>query len=123
MIVYKCTIPLTPRTKKNSQRIKYRNGKPYIRQSEAYEQYEHDVGYYIRSPKQPLNGKYNVKCVYYVGNVKTIDLLNLLAATLDILVNAGVLKDDDSEIAFSHDGSHVVKKSKKPRTEIEISEV
>lgn len=46
---------------------------------------------------------------------------NLLEATCDILVKYGVLKDDNSDIASSHDGSWVLKRQEKPRVEIEIT--
>jgi len=52
-----------------------------------------------------------------------VDLTNLMESTHDILVKAKILKDDDSKIIVSVDGSRVLYDKKNPRVEIEISEV
>ena len=52
-----------------------------------------------------------------------VDLTNLLNATNDILVKAGVLEDDNCKIVVSHDGSRVFYDKENPRVEIEITEV
>ena len=49
-----------------------------------------------------------------------MDLVNLLEATDDILVRAGVLADDRSTIVAGHDGSRVLCDKARPRVEIEI---
>ena len=41
---------------------------------------------------------------------------------MDILVDAHVLADDNAKIVVGHDGSRVMYKADKPRTEIEIKE-
>ena len=46
--------------------------------------------------------------------------MNLLEATLDILVRSEVLEDDHCRIAAMHDGSAVKYDRDNPRTEIEI---
>ena len=48
---------------------------------------------------------------------------NLIEATCDILVTAGVLADDNSRIVAAHDGSRVELDRKQPRVEIEIEEM
>lgn len=52
-----------------------------------------------------------------------VDLTNLLNATNDILVDCGVLKDDNSRIIVSHDGSRVKYDKENPRAEIFIERV
>ena len=52
-----------------------------------------------------------------------VDQVNLLEATLDILVEYGVLADDNSNIVVSHDGSCVLYDKNNPRTEITITDV
>ena len=47
---------------------------------------------------------------------------NLLSATCDILVAAGVIKDDDFNVVASMDGSRVRFDNNNPRVEIEIEE-
>ena len=50
-----------------------------------------------------------------------VDLVNLLEATCDILVECGLLADDNSKIVVSHDGSRVEYDKYNPRVEIEIT--
>ena len=89
----KFTIPIAPRTKKNSQRIVVVKGRRMIIPSELYKQYE---------------------------TRRRVDLVNLLEATCDMLVHYGILQDDKSDIVYSHDGSYVSYDKNNPRTEIEI---
>lgn len=56
-------------------------------------------------------------------NRRRVDLLNLLAATMDILVKGKVLEDDNSAIVVSHDGSRVRVDRENPRVEVEIVRV
>ena len=62
----------------------------------------------------------NVRCVYYMPTRRRVDLTNLLEATDDLLVRAGVLADDNSQIVAAHDGSRVRLDRENPRVEIEI---
>ena len=54
---------------------------------------------------------------------RRVDLNNLLEAATDLLVSAGVLKDDHCGIVVSHDGSRVLYDKDNPRTEITITRV
>lgn len=63
-----------------------------------------------------------VKCIYYRATKHRVDLTNLLAATHDLLVEAGVLADDNCKIVVSVDGSRVMHDKDNPRVEIEITE-
>lgn len=58
--------------------------------------------------------------MYYMATRRKVDLANLIEATCDILVKAGVLADDNSKIVAAHDGSRVELDRKNPRVEIEI---
>lgn len=112
-----------PYTKKNSPRI---ITKPFPRllPSKNYVQYEKDCLKQITGKyKKALEGEYNLKCLYYMPTRHRVDLVNLLEATCDILVNAGVIKDDDSKIVKSHDGSRVFYDKENPRVEVEIKKV
>lgn len=120
------TIPGTPITKKNSQRI-FRNpktGKPFITKSAAYADYEASASYYLQPPPpSPINTPCMVTCLYYMPTRRKVDLTNLLEATHDILVRFRVLEDDNSRIIVSVDGSRVLYDKENPRTEITITEV
>lgn len=121
----KIIIPIPPVTKKNSQRIfRAKNGRPFVRPSEAFEAYQEAVGVFIPlSARKGLSGPHNVKCVYFMQTRRKVDLVNLLEATCDILVHYGVLSDDNSNIVASMDGSRVEYSKENPRVEIEIEEV
>ncbi len=112
-----------PRTKKNSQRIFKRPGGKgcFIAPSKEYKEYEAAALAQIKRPDKPIDVPVNVKCVYCMPTARKVDLTNLLEATDDILVKAGVLVDDNSDIVAAHDGSCVVKGFRDdPRVEIEI---
>ncbi len=51
------------------------------------------------------------------------DLTNLLEAIDDIMVECGVLADDNFTIIQSHDGSRVLYDKKNPRTEVYITKI
>ena len=70
-------------------------------------------------PKPP----YNVKCLYYMPTRRKVDKTNLESAIMDILVDARILKDDNSSIVAATDGSRVMYDKENPRTEIFIEEL
>lgn len=121
MITY--TIPIEPRTKKNSQQIITAHGRPIIIPSAVYKKYEKEAMRYIESPDTPIDYPVNVECHFYMGTRRRVDLTNLLECADDVLVNAGVLADDNSNIIVSHDRSRVHYDKESPRTEIFISRV
>lgn len=113
-----------PRTKKNSARIlKSRSGGRFVAPSKAYVGYETDCLRQIKKPRSPISARVNVRCVYYMATRRKVDLANLIEATCDILVEAGVLADDNSRIVAAHDGSRVDYSRQNPRTEIWIEEM
>lgn len=73
--------------------------------------------------KKHISIPINMKVLYYMPTRHRVDLVNLLEATCDILVKAGVLEDDNSNIVKSHDGSRVLYDKENPRAEIYIEEV
>lgn len=117
-------IPGRPITKKNSQQLITVKGRRIPIPSPQYREYENAAGYYLRpKPNTPIGFPVNVKVLYYMPTRGKVDLLNLLGATLDILVKWGILADDNSKIAASHDGSRVLYDKANPRAEIYIEEV
>ena len=122
----KLTILGNPATKKNSQQI-YKNaktGKSFITQSKGYKEYAKTFLWQVPSvAKININYPINLKCIYYRQTKHRVDLVNLLNATNDLLVEAGVLEDDNCKIVFSHDGSEVRWDKDNPRVEIEITAI
>lgn len=113
-----------PRTKKNSQQIlKTRSGRPFVAPSKSFSAYQEKCLWQIKAPRNPVSEAVNVKCVYYMPTRRRVDLVNLLEATCDILVKAGVLKDDCAAIVAAHDGSRVKLDKENPRVEIKIEKM
>ena len=117
------TIPLEPKTKKNSSQI-LRNrttGKPFLAPSKAFREYQTECGWFIIKPEKPISEPVNVKALYYMGTHRKVDIANLHSALHDILVHYGVVADDNSKIIASTDGSRVLYDKDKPRTEVVIT--
>lgn len=118
-------IPLPPVTKKNSQRIIRVKDRPVIIPSSKYVQYEREaikhLQDYLGGSKPPrIDYCCNVECKFYMPTRRKVDLNNLLEAATDVLVRAGILDDDNSQIVASHDGSRVFYDKENPRTVITI---
>ena len=122
-VIIKFTVPLTPITKKNSQRIIMRGNKPCILPSEKYKEYESIALWYIPKRGMAIDFPVNVKCIFYMPNNRLCDLTNHLESIDDVMVKAGLLKDDNYKILTSHDGSRVMVDKDNPRTEVEITKI
>lgn len=120
-LILTMTLSGEPRTKKNSQRI-IRIGRGFrIMPSKAFTDYERTCVMQIAADMRLcIAERVNVKCVYFMPTHRRVDLTNLLEATDDILVDAGVLADDHCGIIRSHDGSRVEYDKHYPRVEITI---
>lgn len=121
-LVYKVSIPLEPKTKKNNQQIvKTANNKRRIIQSAAYQEYEKQALWFLR----PLGINYpvNIKCLFYRKDFHRFDLTNALEAIDDILVKKSTIIDDDFKVLVGHDGSRVFIDKEHPRTEVYIYKV
>jgi Holliday junction resolvase RusA-like endonuclease len=112
-----------PITKKNHTE---RTGQGKQIQSKACRQYAADCIWQIpHTARLHIDTPVNVKCVYYMtinyANCKAkVDLVGLLQGTDDILVDGGVLADDNCRIVAGHDGSRVLWDKERPRVEITI---
>lgn len=124
---YTYTIAGNPITKKNSMRmlVNRKTGRPFPAPSAAYKAYKaqamQQLG--VNRPYAPIATPVQVTCRYYMQTRRRVDLTNLLEATDDILVKAGVLQDDNCGVIASHDGSRVLYDKQHPRVEVEIMEV
>ena len=119
------TILGDPRTKKNSSRIvTTKAGRSFLIPSKQYKEYEQSFCQQTKSQKVSglkIDEKVCVKCIYYMRTHRKVDLTNLLSATMDCMVAAGVIEDDNSKIAAANDGSRVRYDKESPRVEITIS--
>lgn len=124
-------IPGNPVTKKNSIRIVMVKGRPVPMPSKQYKDYAKGAvnTIFVQGVKYssdfdyPIDVPCNVECHYYMATKRKVDLTNLLSATDDILVEAGVLLDDNCSILSAHDGSRVHHDKEHPRVEIEITPI
>lgn len=126
------TIPLDPRTKKNSQMIagsgqrcpycgKFK--KQFIRQGKANTEYTVKAYHFLRpKPPQPIETPIRIQYLFYMATRRKVDSLNLCAAADDLLVTAGIITDDNASIVKSHDGTRVLYDKQNPRTEIYITD-
>lgn len=119
----KIVIPLPPRTKKNSQRIVLIKGHYAVIPSKEYKLYEVACSLYMPKLKEPIDYPVNVKVEYYMPTRRRVDGVNLLEATLDILVKYKVLADDNRNIVYAVDGTRVYYDKKDPRCEITIEPI
>lgn len=115
------TIPIQPRTKKNSQRIVLVKGRPIIMPSKLYKEYEKECGKYLPHLDNPIDYPINLKCIYYMPTKRRVDLCNLEEAISDILTKYKIINDDNRNIIASYDGSVVLYDKSNPRTEIYIN--
>ena len=122
-IIVKFTIPLPPITKKNSQRIVNRGGRPMILPSEKYKEYEESALWFIPRRDVPIDFPVNVRCIFYMPTNRLCDLTNHLESIDDVMVRAGLLKDDNYKILAAHDGSRVLVDKNNPRTEVVITRI
>lgn len=115
------TIKGCPRTKKNGMVIIRLGNRYSLVPSKQYKAYEKEaIAQIPEELKQHIDEPVIMTCVYYMETHRRVDLGNLLAATCDILVKAGVLRDDNSTIVASHDGSYVDYDKENPRVEVSI---
>lgn len=121
----KLVIEGNPRPKKNNMRpAKRKNGTFCLIQSQNYLDFADLARPQLLQQfegKKAIDYACNVKLIYYRSDKRRTDLVNLQNATLDILVSANVLDDDNYKIVASTDGSRVYYDKDNPRTEIYIT--
>lgn len=119
---FKLIVRGQPITKKNHSQIVRAGNRHMVIPSPQYRAYEKECLLQIPNKfKQRIDTPVNVQCVYYMPTRRRVDLLNLMASTMDILVKAGVLADDNCRIVAAHDGSRVDHDKYNPRVEITIN--
>lgn len=129
----KYTIKGDPRTKKNHSMIAgsrdkcpvcKKPKKQWIKQGSAHDQYAELALWQLKPrPPRPISCPVNVKCVFYMKTRRKVDKSNLEASIHDLLVEAGILIDDDRDVIATTDGSMVLLDPDNPRVEITITRV
>lgn len=93
-------------------------GRHMLIASEQYVKYQEDCAPFLKEAN--IDYPVNIKALYYMPTRHSVDLCNLHEALCDVLVHHKVLKDDNSKIIVSMDGSRVLYDKERPRTEIYI---
>ena len=119
-------IPGRPITKKNSQQIRRNKttGKAFIAQSEAYQNYETECLWRLKTYRGPkFAGSVHLQTRYWMPDRRSWpDLPGLYQATADILEKAGII-DNDRDIVCM-DGSRIEGVDKEnPRVEVVVEEI
>lgn len=120
------TINLPPRSKKNHQQIlvNRKTGRPFVSPSSAYKAYQKAALMLIpATARQRIDYPVNVKATFYMPTRRACDLTNMLEALDDVLVDAGVIADDNYNVVAGHDGSRVLYDKAHPRTEVTITKL
>ena len=115
-------IDVIPRTKKNSSRIVKMGSRLALLPSKQYKEFEEECIYKLdnRLKQLCIDEPINIRAVFYMPTKRKVDITNLLSALDDMLVKAGVIKDDNRNIVASHDGSLVLSDKERPRIVIAI---
>jgi Holliday junction resolvase RusA-like endonuclease len=116
-------LPGRPVPKKNHGRIVRRGARPKLLPSEAYERYETECLWRLKTYRGPrFSGPVHLRARYWLPNRKWWpDLAGLIQATQDILQAAEILDDDKHVVLL--DGSEIAGLDKaNPRAEITIEE-
>ena len=123
MILYQTSLPIEGRTKKNSMKIvSYKNGRYGVVQSDSYRAFSADaVRLLVNPPREPIRLPVNIRYTFFMSSRRRVDGLNLAAAMDDVLVQRGILADDNRNIVAAHDGTRVLYDKSNPRIEIVIS--
>jgi Holliday junction resolvase RusA-like endonuclease len=96
-------------------------GRLVLLPSKAYEEYAAEAAWHVKGRGMGISEPVNIRAVYYMRARRKVDLLNLLAGTMDLLARLGVIADDCRDIAAAHDGSRVLCDKGNPRAEITIA--
>lgn len=78
------------------------------------------LGQNVSGMKGLVNMPVTLQCRFYMRTDGIVDMSNLYEGVQDLLVECGVLEDDNWHIVASHDGSRCFKDKDDPRIEITI---
>lgn len=118
----KITLPVNPRSKKNSQEIVFnkRTGHRMVIQNKRYTEFEKECKKHLPKLSVPINEPINLQCNFYVCDARKRDIANYLEAIQDVLVKYGILEDDNYNIVSSLNNCSMEIDRDNPRIEITI---
>lgn len=108
-------------SKKNQRNLFVRNGRIVNIPSKKHAEWEKDALLQLRAYKGQADGKVTVAYQFYVKDNRARDIDNMVASVNDVLVKAGLIKDDSWQwVAIGAADAEIDKKN--PRVEIWIDE-
>ena len=114
--IWECTIPIPPRTKKNSQRIISVKGRPLVIPSKPYKAWEEGCGLYIGNA---VGITAAVSCRAMIYRDKDLgDASNYYNAIGDMLQKYGIVAND--RLIVHWDGSRLLLDRQLPRLELAL---
>ena len=130
MDTYTFTIQGNPVPKKNSMRpIRTRDGRTMLLQAQRYLDYDKSAKLQLSQQRNNIAGfacidyPVNVQCIFFRGDRRRTDLVNLENSICDILTEAKIISDDNYNIVAGMDGSRVYYDKDNPRVEITITPI
>jgi Holliday junction resolvase RusA-like endonuclease len=114
-----------PYVKKSNQRVGYNPRMKRIIKYDtpSYKQWHNDALKQlaiVKKPEVPIDYPVNLQCRFFMSTKGRVDLSALYEGIQDVLVEVGVLADDNYRIVASHDGSGVDYDKQNPRIEVKI---
>ena len=83
-------------SKKNSKRVIRRGKRTFIVSSRAHEIWHDDAWYQLKEQRaRPMVGPLSVKMVFYFPDNRRADLTNKAESVMDLLVDTGIIEDDN----------------------------
>lgn len=123
-MAYKFTVFGHPYVKKSNQRLVW-NGRRSVRiDTPRYKEWHKSALQQLKIGARPsvaIDTPINLECKFYVRTHGRVDLSALYEGIQDVLVEIGILADDNSRIVCSHDGSGVFYDKENPRLEVTIT--
>lgn len=105
--------------KKNSKQIFCRGRFPVVIPSKAYETWHQSAQNALRGTKR-VEGVQSIEVTFYRRTEAKYDLSNMLESVMDLLVDAGVIEDDNIRVVPKVTAIHGGKDSLNPRAEVLI---
>lgn len=124
-MIYEFFIYGRPIVKKNNQKVSCTRRFPVKYNTPAYNEWVGEAKDQLLAAgpwdKPAIDYPVNFRCLFFMPTRGRVDLSALYEAPQDLLVEIGVLADDNSKVVASHDGSGVFYDKENPRMEVRIT--
>lgn len=87
-----------PKPKKNSKQIFFRHGKMIVIPSVAHKAWHEETMWALKKYRNHKFTECGIKVTFYPPNKRRFDMSNAFESLADVLVDAGILKDDSASL-------------------------